>query len=92
MECALSLMARIGYTLGLVVTIVVAVVILQKPVVSTASAAVVDEGLMPDLGGAVGWLNSEPLNRKSLRGKVVLVDFCTYTCINSLRPLPYVKA
>ena len=47
---------------------------------------------MPDLDGAIGWLNSAPLNRKSLRGKVVLVDFWTYTCINSLRPLPYVKS
>ena len=47
---------------------------------------------MPDLGGALGWLNSVPLNAKSLRGKVVLVDFWTYTCINSLRPLPYVRA
>jgi hypothetical protein len=37
--------------------------------------AAVDEGRMPDLDGAVGWLNSPPLNRKSLRGKVVLVDF-----------------
>ena len=51
-----------------------------------------DEGAMPDLSGAIGWLNSSPLNSKSLRGKVVLVDFWTYTCINSLRPLPYVKA
>jgi thiol-disulfide isomerase/thioredoxin len=47
---------------------------------------------MPDLGGAIGWLNSAPLTRESLRGKVVLVDFWTYTCINSLRPLPYLKA
>ena len=47
---------------------------------------------MPDLGGAITWLNSVPLTRESLRGKVVLVDFWTYTCINSLRPLPYVKA
>ena len=47
---------------------------------------------MPDPDGAVGWLNSVPLSRASLRGKVVLVDFWTYTCINSLRPLPYVKA
>ena len=54
--------------------------------------ALADEGPMPDLGGAVGWLNSTPLNRKSLRGKVVLVDFWTYTCINSLRPLPYLKS
>jgi thiol-disulfide isomerase/thioredoxin len=51
-----------------------------------------DEGPLPDLGRAIGWLNSPPLNSKSLRGKVVLVDFWTYTCINSLRPLPYVKS
>jgi thiol-disulfide isomerase/thioredoxin len=51
-----------------------------------------DGGSLPDLGGAIGWLNSAPLNRKSLRGKVVLIDFWTYTCINSLRPLPYVKS
>ena len=51
-----------------------------------------DAGPLPDLGGAIGWLNSAPLNGKSLRGKVVLVDFWTYTCINSLRPLPYVKS
>ena len=51
-----------------------------------------DEGAMPDLDGAIGWLNSAPLSRKSLRGKVVLVNFWTYTCINSLRPLPYVKS
>jgi len=51
-----------------------------------------DEGPMPDLSGVVGWLNSSPMNSKSLRGKVVLVDFWTYTCINSLRPLPYVKS
>ena len=47
---------------------------------------------MPDLGGATTWLNSDPLTRESLRGKVVLVHIWTYTCINSLRPLPYVKA
>jgi thiol-disulfide isomerase/thioredoxin len=51
-----------------------------------------DEGSMPDLDGAVGWLNSAPLSRESLRGKVALVNFWTYTCINSLRPLPYVKS
>lgn len=47
---------------------------------------------MPNLGGAVGWLNSSPLSAKSLRGKVVLINFWTYTCINSLRPMPYVKS
>jgi thiol-disulfide isomerase/thioredoxin len=51
-----------------------------------------DEGAMPDLDGAIGWLNSAPLSRKSLRGKVVLVNFWTYTCINSLRPMPYVRS
>ena len=44
-----------------------------------------DEGGMPDLNGAVAWLNSPPLSNKALRGKVVLVNFWTYSCINSLR-------
>ncbi len=51
-----------------------------------------DEGTMPDLNGAIGWLNSAPLSKQLLHGKVVLVNFWTYTCINSLRPLPYVKS
>jgi thiol-disulfide isomerase/thioredoxin len=51
-----------------------------------------DEGHLPDLDGAVAWLNSPPLSRESLRGKVVLVNFWTYSCINSLRELPYMKA
>ncbi|MGO2155062.1 MAG: cytochrome c biogenesis protein DipZ [Serratia proteamaculans] len=51
-----------------------------------------DFGEMPALSGAVQWLNSPPLTAESLRGKVVLVDFWTYSCINCLRTLPYVKA
>jgi thiol-disulfide isomerase/thioredoxin len=51
-----------------------------------------DEGAMPELDGAVGWLNSAPLSTKSLRGKVVLINFWTYTCINSIRPLPYLRS
>ena len=51
-----------------------------------------DEGRIPPLNGAVTWLNTAPLNSKSLRGKVVLVNFWTYSCINSLRELPYLKA
>lgn len=51
-----------------------------------------DFGEMPALSGAVQWLNSPPLTADSLRGKVVLVDFWTYSCINCLRTLPYVKA
>ena len=51
-----------------------------------------DECGMPDLSGVVAWLNSAPLSSKALRGKVVLVNFWTYSCINSLRELPYMKA
>jgi len=49
------------------------------------------EGTLPSLAGATGWLNSPPLTAQSLRGKVVLVDFWTYSCINCLRALPYVQ-
>jgi thiol-disulfide isomerase/thioredoxin len=47
---------------------------------------------MPSLGGATGWLNSEPLGPGELHGSVVLVDFWTLTCINWLRTEPYVRA
>jgi cytochrome c biogenesis protein CcdA/thiol-disulfide isomerase/thioredoxin len=50
------------------------------------------EGGFPPLSGAVQWLNSPPLTAEGLRGKVVLVDFWTYSCINCLRAIPYVKA
>jgi thiol-disulfide isomerase/thioredoxin len=50
------------------------------------------EGSMPPLDGATTWLNSEPLTADVLRGKVVAVDFWTYTCINWLRTLPYIRA
>jgi thiol-disulfide isomerase/thioredoxin len=50
------------------------------------------EGRMPSLDGATGWLNSPPLTVAGLRGSVVLVDFWTYTCINWLRTLSYLRA
>jgi cytochrome c biogenesis protein CcdA/thiol-disulfide isomerase/thioredoxin len=50
------------------------------------------EGNLPPLNGALQWLNSPPLDAQALKGKVVLVDFWTYSCINCLRTLPYVKA
>jgi len=67
-----------------------------EPAVLTTSAgepqpALDDEGPMPELDGAAGWLNSPPLSKKSLRGKIVLIDFWTYSCINCLRALPYVE-
>src|SRR5207248_7843341 len=50
------------------------------------------EGVLPSFDGATAWLNSPPLTPAGLRGKVVLIDFWTYTCINWLRTLPYVRA
>ena len=66
----------------------------KKMVQPTTSAAVQlpIEGEFPSLGGATGWLNSPPLTAAGLRGKVVLIDVWTYTCINWLRTLPYVRA
>lgn len=50
------------------------------------------EGRAPSLDGAVEWLNSPPLTAEQLRGKVVLVDFWTYSCINCIRTVPFVRA
>ncbi|WP_105133574.1 cytochrome c biogenesis protein DipZ [Burkholderia sp. BE12] len=58
----------------------------------TPAAALPVEGTLPSLDGAVQWLNSPPLTAAGLRGKVVLVDFWTYSCINCLRTLPYTNA
>ncbi|MCA8002414.1 cytochrome c biogenesis protein DipZ [Burkholderia metallica] len=57
-----------------------------------APATLPVEGTLPSLDGAVQWLNSPPLTAAGLRGKVVLVDFWTYSCINCLRTLPYTTA
>ena len=57
-----------------------------------AYAQLPDEGAIPEISHAGTWLNSKPLTARQLRGKVVLVDFWTYSCVNCLRALPYVKA
>jgi thiol-disulfide isomerase/thioredoxin len=59
---------------------------------SANAAAAPMKSDFPPLTGATGWLNSAPLTPADLRGKVVLVDFWTYTCINWLRTLPYIRA
>ncbi len=55
----------------------------EKPVL-------IDYGLAPDFTGIDKWINTKPLSLAALRGKVVLVDFWTYSCINCLRTLPYI--
>lgn len=57
-----------------------------------AAAPFFSEGSLPSLDGATTWLNSAPLTKESLRDKVVLIDFWTYTCINWHRTLPYIRA
>jgi cytochrome c biogenesis protein CcdA/thiol-disulfide isomerase/thioredoxin len=57
-----------------------------------AGSSLPAEGQMPSLAGATAWLNSPPLLPQALRGKVVLIDFWTYSCINCLRSLPYTRA
>ncbi len=64
----------------------------QSAVKKPVAVAAADAPEMPPLTGATQWLNSPPLTVEALRGKVVLVDFWTYSCINCLRTLPYVKA
>jgi thiol-disulfide isomerase/thioredoxin len=58
----------------------------------TASAELPVESRLPGFDGATGWLNSPPLTPAALRGQVVLVGFWTYTCVNWLRQLPYLRA
>jgi len=61
-------------------------------VATKASSTLEDYGRAPDFAGIVGWVNSKPLTLESLRGRVVLIDFWTYSCINCLRTFPYIKA
>ncbi len=69
----------------------VAVALLAAALLATAADAS-GQQMLPDLSGATSWLNSPPLNREQLKGKVVLIDFWTYSCINCLRSLPYLRA
>jgi len=64
----------------------------SDPISASTPAPLPIEGKIPSLTGAVEWLNSPPLSVDGLRGKVVIVNFWTYSCINCLRTLPYVKA
>jgi thiol-disulfide isomerase/thioredoxin len=61
-------------------------------VVAEDPPSIVGSSPLGGLSGATGWINSKPLTAKQLKGKVVLVDFWTYSCINCLRALPYIRA
>jgi thiol-disulfide isomerase/thioredoxin len=82
----LPLVASLGATLAMGAQQAVTAVPAASPPMATA------EGSMPSLAGATGWLNSKPLTAEGLRGKVVVIDFWTYSCINCLRSLPYINA
>ena len=62
------------------------------PRFAPASSGLPELGEAPEFAGVTRWLNSDPLTLRELRGKVVLIDFWTYTCINCLRTLPYLRA
>jgi thiol-disulfide isomerase/thioredoxin len=64
----------------------------RKPAQATEIASLPDYGPAPDFAGISQWYNSPPLTLAKLRGKVVLVDFWTYSCINCLRTLPHLEA
>nr|MDP9491252.1 thioredoxin family protein [Actinomycetota bacterium] len=64
----------------------------QSPLAEEGEVAAATAPVAPDFEGIVGWVNSKPLSLKALRGRVVLVDFWTYSCINCLRTFPHLKA
>ena len=66
--------------------------LLLAAILVSATMASIEPSKLSSLGSATEWLNSQPLTPAGLRGKVVLVEFWTYTCINWLRTLPYVRA
>ena len=76
---------------GLIAAVIAAATVFVT-VPSVVSSSLSNLGPAPELAGISGWLNSEPLNISGLRGRVILVDFWTYSCINCIRTLPYLKS
>ena len=95
---SMNLIKKPFVTLIVVVFVVAAIIFIemQKPSINFANNATTEDKnskypKAPDFVGIDKWINSEPLKMESLKGKVVLVDFWTYTCINCIRTLPYLK-
>jgi thiol-disulfide isomerase/thioredoxin len=76
----------------LLAAVLVMVVCMGQRTSTAGGGALPVQGKAPSLGHVKTWLNSPPLSAADLRGKVVLVQFWTYTCINWRRTLPYVRA
>lgn len=90
-----STIARRARTIALIAGAAAAMCALAAPALSGAGqhrSALAVEGSAGGFNGATTWLNSAPLTAQQLRGKVVLVDFWTYSCINCIRSMPYVRA
>ena len=83
--------------MGLPVTAAIAAVfccmtVSKRPIATQEPPSIVGSSPLPGLSGATGWINSPPLTAKQLKGKVVLVDFWDYSCINCIRAIPYIRA
>lgn len=78
--------------LGASILLSVALGVYMSNTSTPAATRLPDEGGVPSIEHAIAWLNSPPLSAADLRGKVVLVDFWTYTCINWRRTLPYLRS
>ncbi len=83
---------RLLRALALVAALASIVIAGQRVAKAQEPPSIVGSSPLYGLSGATGWINSRPLTAKELKGKVVLVDFWTYSCINCLRSLPYIEA
>src|ERR1700677_3637121 len=78
--------------LTLVATICWTAIAVRTAAKAQEPPSIVGSSPLPGLSGATGWINSAPLTAKELKGKVDLVDFWDYSCINCIRAIPYVRA
>jgi thiol-disulfide isomerase/thioredoxin len=77
---------------GTVAGVLSCTVLVGRLVQAQDTQSIVGSSPLPGLSGATGWINSKPLTAKELKGKVVLVDFWDYSCINCIRSVPYIRA
>lgn len=83
---------NVAVTIITAVFIFISAVVCAPPLAAQQPPSIVGSSPLYDLSGGTGWINSTPLNAKQLKGKVVLVDFWDYSCINCIRAIPYIRA